>query len=83
MTLFSPLLLSAATHLFLPYISLFFYQSASEYSADFKLHTGVDPEYVGAGAAASAYVLGLAIQQYYLTAPHKVGECLEGTFKTF
>jgi hypothetical protein len=34
---------------------------------------GLPAEYVGAGAAASAYVLGLAIQQYYSTRVHAPG----------
>ena len=48
-------------------------QSASQYSVDFKEFSGADAEYVGAGAAATAYVLGVAIQQQYATRPHTPG----------
>lgn len=50
-----------------------FFGSGPHFSAEFFNFTGVDAEYVAAGAAVTSYVLGAAIQQYYSTQPHITG----------
>lgn len=50
-----------------------FFGTAPQYAADFYAYWGVQAEYVGAGAAATAWLLGTSIQQYYATRNHTPG----------
>jgi hypothetical protein len=50
-----------------------FFGTAAQYSKSFQQYTGIQAEYIGAGASATGYILGTAIQSFYSTRLHTVG----------
>lgn len=47
-----------------------FFGTSPEYAAEFQAYWGVPAEYVGAGAAATAWLLATSIQEYYASRNH-------------